>query len=177
MRKVRLLFFSVAVFFSLGSFAQSVSPATLNSTGGTNFFTFYRVEWSFGESMAISTMTDANSNVFVTNGILQPNTHNPATVSNAATWARDEIRILPNPTPNVIEIDFFSKQKGKIIMNLFDESGRYVGTKSFDYFGNGSIQKWDLSGFPSGMYLLNIQLQPTGTSVAKKGSFKVIKIK
>ncbi len=177
MRKVRLLFFSVAVFFSLGSFAQSISPATLNTTGGTYIFNYYRVEWSFGESMAISTMTDGNSNVFVTNGILQPNTHNPATVNNNMAWDRDEIRILPNPTQNVIEIDFFTKQKGKVIMNLFDEAGKYVGNKQFDYFGNGSIQRWDLSQFPSGMYLLNIQLQPTGTSVAKKGSFKVIKIK
>ena len=177
MRKVRLLFFSVGIFFSLGSFAQSISPATLNTTGGTYIFTYYRVEWSFGESMAINTMTDANSNVFVTNGILQPNTHNPATVNNNTAWDRDEIRILPNPTQNVIEIDFFTKQKGKVIMNLFDEAGKYVGTKQFDYFGNGSIQRWDLSQFASGMYLLNIQLQPTGTSVAKKGSFKVIKIK
>jgi hypothetical protein len=177
MRKVRLFLFSVGIFFSLGSFAQSISPATLNATGGTYIFSYYRVEWSFGESMAISTMTDASSNVFVTNGILQPNTHNPATVNNTGTWDRDEIRILPNPTQDVIEIDFFSKQKGKVIMNLFDESGRYVGTKEFDYFGNGSIQKWNLSQYPSGMYLLNIQLQPTGTSVAKKGSFKVIKIK
>ena len=177
MRKVRLLFFSVGIFFSLGSFAQSISPATLNTTGGTYIFTYYRVEWSFGESMAINTMTDANSNVFVTNGILQPNTHNPATVNNNTAWDRDEIRILPNPTQNVIEIDFFTKQKGKVIMNLFDESGRYIANRQFDYFGNGSIQRWDLTQFPSGMYLLNIQLQPTGTSVAKNGSYKVIKIK
>ena len=177
MRKVRLFFLTVGILLSLGSYAQSVSPATLNATGGTYFFTYYRVEWSFGESMAINTMTDANSNVFVTNGILQPNTHNPATINNTGAWDRDEIRILPNPTQNVIEIDFFSKQKGKIIMNLYDESGRFVGTKQFDYFGNGSIQRWDLSQYASGMYLLNIHLQPTGTSVAKKGAFKVLKIK
>ena len=102
MRKVRLLFFSLGIFLSLGSYSQSVTPAILNSTGGTNFFTFYRFEWSFGESMAINTMTDANSNVFVTNGILQPNTHNPATVNNTAVWGKDEIRIQPNPTQNVI---------------------------------------------------------------------------
>lgn len=176
MRKVRLCFLTVSLFFSLGSFAQSIAPATLNATGGTYFFTYYRVEWSFGESMAIATMSDAGNNVTVTNGILQPNTNNPATVNNTGTWDRDEIRILPNPTQNVIEIDFFSKQKGKIIMNLYDESGRFMGTRQFDYAGNGSIQRWNLSGFASGMYLLNIQLQPTGTSVAKKGTFKVQKI-
>jgi len=176
MRKVRLCFLSSCIFLSLGSFAQSITPATLNATGGTYFFTYYRVEWSFGESMAIATMSDPGNNVTVTNGILQPNTHNPATINNTGTWDRDEIRILPNPTQNVIEIDFFSKQKGKVTMNLFDESGRLMGKKQFDYFGNGSIQKWNLNGFAVGTYLLHIQLEPTGTSVAKKGAFKVIKI-
>jgi hypothetical protein len=176
MRKVRLLLVTVGIFFSFGSFAQSVTPDILNATGGTYYFTYYRVEWSFGESMAINTMTDAGSNVFVTNGILQPNTHNPASVNNSGTWGPDEIRILPNPTSNWIEIDFFSKQKGRVVMNLYDQSGRFVGTKVFDYFGNGSIQKWDLSKYPSSEYFLNIQLQPSGNSTAKKGTFPIIKI-
>ena len=176
MRKVRLFFLSVGIFLSLGSFAQSVSPATLNTTGGTYFFTYYRFEWSFGESMAISTMSDPNTNVTVTNGILQPGTHIPATINNTGAWDKDEIRILPNPTLNVVEIDFFSKQKGKVTMNLYDESGRFMGNRQFDYFGNGSIQRWDLGRYASGLYILNIQLQPTGTSVAKKGSFKISKL-
>lgn len=176
MRKVRLLFFSFGIFLSLGSYAQSVSPATFNVTGGTYFFNYYRFEWSFGESMAINTMGETNSPTIVTNGILQPGTHIPATVNNSSTWDRDEIKVLPNPTQNVLEIDFFSKHKGKVIMNLYDGSGRFMGTKQFDYFGNGSIQKWNLSEYGSGMYFLNIQLQPTGTSVAKKGTFKVQKI-
>lgn len=175
MRKVRLFFCSVSLFFSLGSYAQSVSPATLNATGGTYIFSYYRVEWSFGESMAINTMS--HPNIIVTNGILQPGTHNPATINNTGAWDRDEIRILPNPTQNVIEIDFFSKQQGKVTMNLYDESGRLMGIKQFDYFGNGRIEKWDLSRYASGAYMLNILLEPTGTSVAKKGAFKVIKIK
>jgi hypothetical protein len=177
MRKVRLFLFTVGIFFSLGSFAQSITPDILNATGGTYIFASYRFEWSFGESMAINTMTDAGSNVFVTNGILQPNTHSPAIVNNASAWGQDEIKVVPNPTPDWIEIDFFSKQKGKIVMRLFDQAGRFVETRQFDYFGNGSIQKWNLGGYPNGWYILNIQLQPTGNSVAKNGSFKIMKIK
>jgi hypothetical protein len=177
MRKVRLLFFTVGIFLSLSTYSQSVTPATLNATGGTNFFTFYRFEWSFGESMAITTMDASPSNLIVTNGILQPGTHNPATVFNTSEWAKDEIKILPNPTQNVLEIDFFSKQQGKVTMNLIDESGRFLAQRSFDYFGTGRIELWSLDRYPSGAYFLNIMLTPTGTSVAKKGAFKVIKIK
>lgn len=176
MRKVQLLFLTVGIFFSLGAYSQSVTPAILNATGGTSFFTFYRFEWSFGEAMAIETM-GPSSNLIVTNGVLQPGTHNPATINNTSAWDRDEIKILPNPTQNVLEIDFFSKQRGKVTLNLIDESGRFLAQRQFDYFGTGRIERWSLDKYPSGAYFLNISLDPTGTSVAKKGTYKVIKIK
>jgi Secretion system C-terminal sorting domain len=175
MRKMRHVFLTVGVFFSLASFSQTVTPATLNATGGTNFFTFYRFEWSFGESMAIETMS--SSNLIVTNGVLQPGTHDPAKIDNTGDWGKDEIKILPNPTQNILEIDFFSKQQGKLTLSLYDASGRFLASRQFDYFGTGRIEKWNLDRYQSGTYLLNIQLDPTGNSVAKKGSYKVIKIK
>lgn len=177
MRKVRLFFLTVGIFLSLGAFSQSVTPATLNATGGTNFFTFYRFEWSFGEAMAITTMDASSSNLIVTNGVLQPGTHNPATINNTGEWDRDEIRILPNPTRNMLEIDFFSKQQGKVTLNLIDETGRFLAQRQFDYYGTGRIERWSLDQFPSGAYFLNISLNPTGTSIAKKGTYKVLKIR
>ena len=137
MRKLQLLFFTVGIFFSAASFSQSVTPSILNTTGGTYIFGYYRFEWSFGEAIAIETMS--TTNLQVTNGVLQPGTHNPATVYNNSTWDKDEIRILPNPTRDMLEIDFFSKQKGRVTMNLFDASGRLMGTKQFDYFGERSV--------------------------------------
>lgn len=175
MRKLRLYFLTVCIFFSLSSSSQSVTPATLNATGGTNFFTFYRFEWSFGESMAIETLTSPN--IIVTSGVLQPGTHTPASINNDREWGKDEIRILPNPTQNILEINLLSKQQGKVTLNLYDASGRFLARRQFDYYGTGRIEKWDLDRYQSGNYFLNIQLDPTGNSVAKKGSFKVIKIK
>ena len=175
MRKVRLLsLLTGGIFFSLASFSQSVSPATLNVTGGSLIYTFYRFEWSFGEATAIETLSSGN--IVVTNGILQPYTQTPATVDSYTPWDRDEIKILPNPTRDWIEIDFFSKQKGKITMTMIDELGRVISTKAFDYYGVDHYEKMNLSRFPSGQYFLNIQLAPTGTSVRKNGTFKVQKL-
>ncbi len=173
MRKMRLIFLAVGIFFSLAAFSQSVTPAILNSTGGTNMFTFYRFEWSFGEATAIETMSAPT--LWVTNGVLQPGTHNPATISTTSGWDKDEIKILPNPTKGNLEIDFFSKQKGKISMNLLDASGRLLSTKQFDYYGVGRIEKMNLTRFPSGSYFLNIILEPFSGSVAKKGAFGIVK--
>ena len=176
MRKVRLLLLTVSMFFSFVSQAQSVTPAILNVTGGTNMFTFYRFEWSFGEAIAIETMTSPT--LIVTNGVLQPGTHNPATVFPNTPWDPEEIKIFPNPTRDLLEIDIFSKHSGWLTINLFDEEGKFYGRKEFAYFGVGRIEKWNFAPYASGAYFLNIQLKPAiGTSVEKKGTFKVIKVK
>ena len=176
MRKLQLLFFTVGIFFSAASFSQSVTPAILNTTGGNYIFTYYRFEWNFGEATSIETLS-SSSNLVVTTGVLQPGTNTPATINNDLAWDRDEIKILPNPTPDWLEIDFFSKQRGKVTMQLFDERGSNLAVKQFDYYGTGRIEKMNLGRYPSGQYFLNIQLTPTGTSVAKNGTFKVQKIK
>jgi hypothetical protein len=177
MRKVRLLFFTVGLFFSFSSLAQSVAPSILNTTGGTYIFGYYRFEWSFGEATAIETLSNTTSNLVVTTGVLQPGTNTPATVNNTLPWDRDEIKIFPNPTPDQLEIDFFSKQQGKITMKLFNELGQQITLKQFDYYGTGRIEKMSLGNLSSAQYFLNIMLTPTGKSVAKNGTFKVQKIK
>jgi Secretion system C-terminal sorting domain len=175
MKKVRHFFIvAVSLFFFSSSFAQSVTPAVLNASGGTNFFTFYRFEWSFGEAMVIE--TQSASNLIVTQGVLQPETHNPATNSTTSTWDKDEIKILPNPTQNVLEIDFFSKQKGKVTMSFYDATGRFMSNRQFDYYGTSRIEKWNVTAFPAGTYMLYIELVPVSPSVAKKGAFKVVKV-
>jgi hypothetical protein len=175
MRKLQLLFFTVGIFFSAVSNSQSVSPSILNVTGGTNMFTFYRIEWSFGEATAIATLSSPN--LIVTSGVLQPGTDRPATVNNTTAWDRDEIKILPNPTQSWLEIDFFSKQQGNVTLTLFDEAGRSIVQRQFTYYGTGSIQKMDLTSYPNGQYFLNIRLDPSGTSVAKRGTYKVQKLR
>ncbi len=176
MRKVRLFLLIAGIFLSLGSFAQSVTPSIMNATGGNYIFQSYVVEWSFGEAMAIETLTSPNI-VVVTSGVLQPGTHVPATVNNNTAWGPGEIRITPNPTPDVLQIDFFSKQSGVVTMHLYDESGRFMDSRKFNYFGTGRIERWSLGKFSNGAYFINIQLVPFVNSVGKIGAFKVLKLR
>lgn len=154
--------------------AQSVTPATLNAAGGTAIYTFYRFEWSVGEAAAIETFV--SNNLIVTSGVLQPGTNKPVYVNNEQSWAKDEIKILPNPTRDWIEIDFFSKHTGKISLILIDATGKTIHSKQIDYHGIGHIEKMNLSAYAAGQYFLNIILVPTGPSVAKKGTFKIQKL-
>ena len=175
MRKLQLLFFTVGIFFSTLSFSQSVTPSILNVTGGFNLFSFYRFEWSFGEATAIETLSSPS--LIVTSGVMQPGTDKPATYNNNLAWDKDEIKIFPNPTQGILEIDFLSKQQGNVNMTLYDESGKQMTRKTFIYYGNGSIQKMDLTAYANGQYFLNILLDPINTSVTKRSTFKIQKLR
>ena len=173
MKKIIFINTLFACAFISGSSAQSITPSIVNATGGTNMFTFYRFEWSFGEAAAIETLYAPT--LYVTNGVLQPGTHNPGTNITTTQWDKEEIKVLPNPVRNVLEIDFFSKQLGKVKMEMLDASGRVLGTKQFDYYGIGKIEKWDMTPYPAAVYFLHITLAPTNNSIAKNGSFQIVK--
>jgi Secretion system C-terminal sorting domain len=175
LKKITHLLITGFVFISSQAYSQSVTPAIINATGGTNFFTFYRFEWSVGEAAAIETMSA--SNVIVTNGVLQPQTHNPADNNTAAAWGPEELKVLPNPVQNQFEIDFLSTQRGTVTMSLYDNSGKSLETKTLTYVGIGQIERWNISNLPSGAYFLNIQLAPAAGFVSKKSTYKIIKIK
>lgn len=155
----------------------TVTPATLNVTGGSGNTTNnrYHFEWSFGEATAIETMSSSNIKItYITNGILQPLSAIPILDD---CWGPKEIKIYPNPTTGLIEIDFFSLLSGKVTLNLFDESGRLLEISEFEYNGLSFIKKMDLSRYPSSIYFLKIMLQPTGSTEIKKCTYKVVKFR
>lgn len=176
MKQVKLFFLSVGSFIFSSSFSQSVTPATMNASGGTRIITYYQFDWSFGEAMAIETMSPTG-NIQVTNGVLQPGTGFPALNNTSSVWGSEEIKILPNPVKDLLEIDFLSNQRGKVTMSLINEMGSVLSKRQFDYFGTGRIEKWNFNPYPSGAYFLKIQLVPTNGSAAKNSSFRVIKAK
>ena len=166
---------AVSIMSVLFSSAQSVSPAIINVTGQSANSGNYQFEWSIGESAAITTMT--SSNLIVTSGLLQsivpyrpiPNTSN--------NFLPDEIKIYPNPTRNIIEINILHAIAGKNKLELFDIQGRKMMEKEFEYYGGGRVEKWDLSRLAAGLYFLHIQLlHPVSGQALKKGAFRIIKI-
>lgn len=159
------------------AFAQNtVAPQIVNISGGTNDdpTSYYRYEWSVGESAVIQTLT--SSTLTVTAGILQPQTNLPSGSNGSGQWGTEEIKVFPNPVVTELEVSILSKQKGKVNMLLYDASGRLMGTKVFDYYGTGQITKWNFSPMASGSYTIKITLEPFTGSTGKKGSFQVIKL-
>ena len=171
MKKIAIIFIITFFFVSKG-FSQELSPVILNTTGGSGNDNNIYFEWSVGEETAIETMSSSQN--FITHGILQPINRIP---NLNKCWGPEEIKISPNPTNSWINIKFYSVQTGKISMILVDASGRRISITQFDYYGFDHVERMDLSRYGSGVYFLNILLDPTGKSVRKEcAAFKIVKL-
>ena len=157
--------------------AQLASPGTVNVSGESAAIGNYRFEWSLGESVAITTMSNSNSNLLVTNGFLQFNVQNQPAANLVISFLSDEIRVYPNPVENILEINIRHANKGKHQIELLDANGLKVKEVQLDYTGMGAIEKWNLSGLTAGQYFLNIrQMDAVTGKLMKSGAFKILKV-
>ena len=154
---------------------QAAYPSTINVAGQSSTVGNYALEWSVGESAAITTMN--NSNLLVTNGLLQYNVENQPEVNLIASFLPGEIRVYPNPVKNILHINILHANKGKHQIELLDVIGDKLKQVQLNYNGMGALESWNLGGLPAGQYILNIrQTHPVTGRLVKKGAYKILKI-
>jgi Secretion system C-terminal sorting domain len=154
---------------------QPAYPSTINVAGQSSTVGNYALEWSVGESAAITTMN--NNNLLVTNGLLQYNVENQPEVNLIASFLPGEIRIYPNPVKNILHINILHANKGKHQIELLDVIGAKLKQVQLYYNGMGALESWNLGGLPAGQYILNIrQTHPVTGRLVKKGAYKILKI-
>lgn len=158
------------------SFGQTITPQTINSTGGSERKGNVRIDWSVGEMSLVNKLSDDYTGWIITNGFIQPFTDNPASVNNAVAFDQNEIRILPNPTRGKIEINVNTKQQGRVSIHLYDALGTLLYVKQVTGYGYGLIETIDLTRYAHGTYMLKIELTPSAGFVKKRGSYKITKI-
>ena len=155
--------------------AQLTLPGTVNVSGETVDIDNYRFEWSLGESVAITTMS--NSNLLVSNGFLQFGVQNQPEVNLVKYFLPEEICVYPNPVKNILEINIRHANKGKHQIELLDAKGNKIKQHQLIYNGMGALEKWNLSGLSTGLYILNIRQTDAVTGkLKKKGAFKIMKV-
>jgi Secretion system C-terminal sorting domain len=164
-------------FFFFWSNAQSVAPSVFNAAGGSFKQDYYQFEWSVGELSLVGEMTSSNNSFVITNGLIQPFIQYPARDNRYNIFGSDEIKVFPNPASSYVEINFLTKQKGRITLSFYDGSGKKIYTTTHWYYGVGMIKRIPVSKLPNEVYMLHVDLDPDPGSVAKKGIYKIIKIK
>ena len=168
----------VIVFFSLlNCSAQSIAPSVFNSAGGSFQSGYYQFEWSIGELALVGEMNSSNNYLVITNGFIQPFIQYPATVNTNNIFGTDEIKIFPNPASSYVEINFLTKQRGRITLSFYDGSGRKILSVTDSYYGVGLIRRIPVSQLPNEVYMLHVALDPYPGYSSKKGVYKIIKIK
>ena len=176
MKKLGLSLFVISTLVC-SSHAQSITPQVINISGGSYAKGYYQLDWSVGELPMVDKMQDAGANLIVTNGYIQPFTNYAHDVNSSRTFADYEVVILPNPTRDVLEVNFMARQRGNVGFKMYDMMGRQVYTTSFTSHGNGHIVKIDMTRFTAGNYMLYIYAASTDAGLFKRsGSYKVQKL-
>jgi hypothetical protein len=139
--------------------AQSLVTSTMNVTGGSyeSADSYYRFEWSFGELSMINTVAPDSWHIF-THGVLQPCIDGLAPVP-STKFSSNEYRLFPNPTMGKFEVSFFIRQSGTMSLGLVDANGKLIDERRFPYMGCCSIQHFDISTQPDGVYYLVVDLR------------------
>ena len=155
--------------------AQNAYTSTVNIAGLSATVGDYHLDWSVGESSAITSMF--NGDLLLTNGLLQYSVENQLEANLVPNFLAGEIIIYPNPVKNVLNINILHANKGKHQLELLDVAGAKIKEVQLVYNGLGALQKWNLSGLPAGHYILNIrQTNPVTGRLMKKKAFKILKI-
>ena len=94
-----------------------------------------------GESVSITTID--NSNLLVTNSLLQFNEENQPEANLVNSFLPDEIRLYPNPVNNILDINILHANKGKHQIELLDAIGLKIKEQQLNYNSDNSDLQFD----------------------------------
>jgi hypothetical protein len=164
----------VVFFISSSCFSQSITPAVTNVSGGGYQKGYYQFEWSVGEMSLTNEMT-STSDLLVTNGFLQPYLLHALANNPNAEFTSDEIKVFPNPASSYVEVNLFTRLKGKLYLSFFDALGRKIYFSKSSIYGVDLIKKIPVDHLAAGSYLLRIEIDADPSFFSKQGAYKIIK--
>jgi len=176
------ILFAIGILITNSLQSQTIEPFTLNATGGNfvnrgavklNNFSFI---WSVGESALIETFTTANGTVILTQGVLQPFVDKDLQSIPIMGFTKDEVKVYPIPVNTLLQFDLYSRDTGKVVIQLYDVLGNTLGLRYFQYNTLPVNQKIEFAKYASGTYFLRVSLYSNG-SLKKNSVYKIIKLR
>ena len=166
-----ILLFGAGLLLSV---AQLSAQSVINATGASYKGTAYHVDWSVGELALVDEMKSSNGQLIITNGFLQP--HTAASPDPNPQFNAKEVRVLPNPTYDIVEINLLTAKQGWVNMEIYDSHGKIVARRKVQSLGFGHLERFDLTPYAAGTYFLRINLTPAPGYDRKTGSYKIVKL-
>ena len=167
MKKNRILvFLGVWSLFLIN--AQLLSQSVIAASGQTAEVNGYSLSYTLGE---IAIQSFELSNGMFTEGFHQPN----LIVQKMAVERSDDnqqsaVRVYPNPTPDILVIEFDSEIESTSHLTLSTLNERVLEVRELEAIQNK--YQWNLSAYPTGTYVLTIQNE--GAQILS--TFRIMKI-
>ena len=172
-RKIKLKMASLAFFSLLSTSAFCQNTLNVSSHSATiNGATF---DYSIGEMTLVS--TERNANLIVTQGLLQPNGSRSGTQAqpgNTQIANSDLIKVYPNPTENILNVESFENAEAAISYQLFDATGKVVLSENAIWQAGTNKVTLDLKNYAAGSYYLMIR-KPNANGIIENFSYKIQK--
>ncbi len=164
-KQTRLL--ALLIGGSLSSFAQEKSASVIAAAGGISKGSNIILEWTVGEP-AVETVS--NSAAIYTQGFHQPMLQvQKWRNENDLAGPKNSIRVYPNPTTAVVNIQLDKISETPLQVSLIDITGKTLLNNTFP--ARATSQKINVSRFSQGAYLLRI----TDAKGTIQGEYKIIK--
>ncbi len=140
--------------------SQTASPELVSSSGDSFNNSTYQLDWSLGESV---TATHSAGDYVITQGFHQ-NTYVITAVENLATDVN--ISVYPNPTTDLITIDFPSFEGLGNVITVTDINGKILQQTEV----TTDKEQFDFFNYANGVYFLSVKQENQTIK-----SFKIIK--
>lgn len=185
MKPISILFCLTMIFITSSGYGQSQIPQVINASGGVSKSKGFTTQWSIGELTLVNELDNVDSSYIITNGFIQPTDglvqpplQQTAVSFNTTALSFTNIRVFPNPTQDILQVDLLQSISGKVSLQLSDELGHIVYRHEFSLYGSGLTEKINMRSLRKGLYVLYIKkLNPvSGSYELEADSYKIIKL-
>ena len=159
--KTLILLFSV--LFTTMSFAQTIENVTFSAVASSND----NFQLVMGTPYGVS-LSGANGSLEISASYGE-SSYEQSTLSAEELKLQSSIRVFPNPTSYIVNVDLSQLPKGEYQLYLMELSGKVVYNQS----ATESSTQIDMHTFAPGTYVLKVQTQGT----LKIETFKIVKTK
>jgi hypothetical protein len=140
------------LFFALSAGAQQIKQEVIASAGGYNVASgnAISISWTLGETI-VPTFTSQDGSLIITHGFQQKLI---ITTVEDNLMNSVKITVYPNPTSEVINVDFDTPTDGEIMIYLLDNKGGLVKTTKIE--AATTSKEINMQDLPSGIYYLRL---------------------
>lgn len=174
MKRTFIILGTVFVVAGNATAQESITPKTINASGGSGQAGTTYYDWSIGEMIAVSTYYNMGKNIIVTQGLLQNEISTP--VGTKDTRLAQNLQVFPNPASTMVNVQLTSLLQGTLSYKLMDMAGRVIINQSTLVKQSVTTEQLNIAELAAATYMLEVSFTENGAA-KQTTSYKIDKLK